>query len=66
MSDCSSESSDGDLGLTLYEEDSLQSYSLEVQPKSRRNNFPSSMYSRRGTMLTWLGEVNRHNPQFWS
>ena len=66
MSDCSSESSDGDLGFTLYEEESLQSYSLEVEPNSRRNNFPSSMYSRRGTMLTWLGEVNRHNPQFWS
>ena len=66
MSGCSSEGSDGDLGLTLYEEESLQSYSLEVQPNSRRNNFLSSMYSRRGTMLTWLGEVNRHNPQFWS
>ena len=66
MSDCSSESSDRDLDFTLYEEDSLQSYSLEVQPNSRRNNFPSSMYSRRGTMLTWLGEVNRHNPQSWS
>ena len=66
MSGCSSESSDRDLGFTLYEEDSLQSYSLEVQPKSTRNSFPSSMYSRRGTMLTWLGEVNRNNPQFWS
>lgn len=66
MSGCSSESSDEDLGFTLYEEESMRSYSLEVQPKSTRNNFPSSMYSRRGTMLTWLGEVNRNNPQFWS
>ena len=67
MSGCSSENSDGDLGFSLYEEDSLQSYSLDVHPKSiRRNNFPSSMYSRKGTMLTWLGEVNSSNPQFWS
>lgn len=67
MSGCLSESSDEDVSqFTLNEEESLQSYSLEVQPKSRRNNFPSSMYSRRGTMLTWLGEVNRYNPQFWS
>lgn len=66
MSGCSSQSSDEDLGFNLYEEDSLQSYSWEVPPKSVRNNFPSSMYNRRGTMLTWLGEVNRNNPQLWS
>lgn len=66
MFSCSSESSDGNLAFSLNEEDSLQSYSLDVQPMSTRSNFPSSMYSRRGAMLTWLGEVNRNNPQFWS
>ena len=66
MSGCSSESGDEDLGFSVYEDESLQSYSVEVQPKSTRNDLPSSMYSRRGTMLTWLGEVNRNNPQFWS
>ena len=66
MFSCSSESSGGNLAFSLNEEDSLQSYSLDVQPMSTRSNFPSSMYSRRGAMLTWLGEVNRNNPQFWS
>lgn len=64
--DYSSESSDEDLGFNFYEEDSLQSYTLEVLPKPMKNNFPSSIYSRRGTMLSWLGEVNRNNPQLWS
>ncbi|KAL9979493.1 hypothetical protein ACROYT_G017167 [Oculina patagonica] len=62
----SSASSDEDLGFNFYEEDSLQSYTLEVLPKPMRNNFPSSMYSTKGTMLSWLGEVNRNNPQLWS
>ena len=62
---CSSESSDEDLGFNLYEEDSLQSYTLQVLPKPVRNIFPSSMYSKRGTMLSWLGEVNKNNPQLW-
>jgi len=60
----SSDESDKGLGVQFYEEDSLQSYSLEVQrPKQ---NLPSSMYSARSTMLTWLGDVNRNNPQLWS
>lgn len=63
----SSESSDEDLGFNLYEENSLQSYTLEVLPKPvTTNNFPSSMYNKRGAMLSWLGDVNRNNPQLWS
>lgn len=56
-----------DLRFKVYEEDSLESYSLDVQPRRPlKQNFPSSMYSTRGTMLTWLGEVNRNNPQLLS
>ena len=63
----SSESSEEDLGFNHYEENSLKSYTLEVLPKPiTRNNFPSSMYNGRGAMLSWLGEVNRNNPQLWS
>ena len=62
----SDSSGDEELGLKLYEDDSLQSYSLEMQPKALKHHFPSSMYSTRGNMLSWLGEVNRNNPQLWS
>lgn len=63
----SSSSDDRHKGFELgfYEKESLQSYSLDrVQPPKR--NLPSSMYSSRSNVLTWLGEVNRNNPQLWS
>lgn len=63
----SSSSDDRHKGFELgfYEEESLQSYSLDqVQPP--RHSLPSSMYSSRNNVLTWLGEVNRNNPQLWS
>lgn len=63
----STEDSDRGFGLEFSEEDSWQSYSLEVQAKKLpKQNLPSSMYSARSSMLTWLGEVNRNNPQLWS
>ena len=60
----SSSSDDRHKGFELgfYEEESLQSYTLDrVQPP--KHNLPSSMYSSRSNVLTWLGEVNRNNPQ---
>ena len=59
--------SDNGFGLEFDEEESLQSYSLEALPKKPpKETMPSSMYNTKSTMLTWLGEVNRNNPQFWS
>lgn len=61
-----SDGSDEDIGFKLNEEDSLQSYSFEMQQKAVTHNYPSSMYSARGNLLSWLGEVNKNNPQLWS
>lgn len=61
-----SDSNDEDFNFKLYEKDSLQSYSFEMQRKPVKQNYPTSMYSARGNLLLWLGEVNKNNPQLWS
>lgn len=52
----SSEDRDESFHLQFYDEDSLQSYSLNTQ--SSKQITPSSMYGERSNILRWLGEVD--------
>ena len=52
----SSEDRDESFYLQFYDEDSLQSYNLNIQ--SSKQITPSSMYGERSNILRWLGEVD--------
>lgn len=52
----SSEDRDESFPLEFYEEESLQSYSLNIQ--SSKQITPSSMYNARSNILRWLSEVD--------
>lgn len=52
----SSEDRDESFHLQFHDEDSLQSYSLNIQ--SSKQITPSSIYGERSNILRWLGEVD--------